>query len=202
MLADVASRPATSILEFRARVREIAVDYDFVLIDCLPSFGNLLSAAYLTADFLIVPTHLERLSIDGIPILLENMRYARRHGNRDLQLLGIFANQVIRPLTTLESVNAEDLVEKFGADLMFRTRVARSVRVGESHALGESLQVYRSGSNQARQFRELTDEILERIGVSQPTQESAGTWAVTRWPIASAHDASATAKGRAAFSEA
>jgi chromosome partitioning protein len=63
--------------------------YDAVVMDCAPSIDLLHTAALLAADFLIVPTRLDQLSIKGIRDVLESLSTLQRMGRIHCELAGV-----------------------------------------------------------------------------------------------------------------
>ena len=71
-------------------------DYDFIIIDTPPSKGPLTRAAIKCASHLIIPTQLERFSIEGIFGMLQLYKqeaYLRNNDN-PITLVGIVPNQL------------------------------------------------------------------------------------------------------------
>lgn len=69
--------------DYQTAIKTASATYDVVLIDCPPSLEYRTEAALYAADYVLVPTEPEKLSIDGIRNLLESLpRY-------DVQLAGI-----------------------------------------------------------------------------------------------------------------
>jgi len=94
-LSEVSTRQFDVVtFNFKERLLELAEDYDYILIDCLPSFGTLQTAAHMTADFILIPAMLDKFSFKGVEKQLETASQTRRRLNPDLELLGVVLNQV------------------------------------------------------------------------------------------------------------
>jgi chromosome partitioning protein len=107
-----------------ALLRDMLTDllprYDFVLIDCMPHLGILTSNALTAANLVLIPVRTEYLSIEGIPLILEEIEETRLRSNRDLRILGILPTMYSRNFTqdqdalaALEAIAAEQRLRVF-----------------------------------------------------------------------------------------
>lgn len=163
-LSEISTKPFEVIFDFKEKVEKLAVNYDFVIIDCLPSFGALQTAAQMTADNLLIPTHLDDFSVKGIEEQLKTAASTKKRLNNKLNILGILANEVSRQKILVECHFLDQLKDKYDG-LLFNTQISKSAKIKESHALRQSIFEYMKNSDQAKQFMDLTDEYLERCGV-------------------------------------
>jgi chromosome partitioning protein len=81
------SRFGAQVLE--VKLREVRDRYDVVLIDCPPSLSILTANALTAADSVLIPVKTDRLSMQGIKLLLETVGKIRTRANPDLEVLGI-----------------------------------------------------------------------------------------------------------------
>lgn len=77
----------------RAALREVADDYDLILIDCAPSLDQLTSNGLTAADGVVVVTHSKLWSANGLTQLLDTIALVREHYNAQLDVAGILINQ-------------------------------------------------------------------------------------------------------------
>lgn len=83
----------------RDLLQEVLPDYDHVVIDCMPHLGILTSNALTAADHVLIPVRTEYLSIEGIPLILEEIEETRQRSNRELKVLGILPTMYSRSYT-------------------------------------------------------------------------------------------------------
>jgi chromosome partitioning protein len=83
----------------RDLLAEVSGEYDHVLIDCMPHLGILTSNALTAADLVLIPVRTEYLSIEGIPLILEEIEETRLRSNRNLRVLGILPTMFSRSFT-------------------------------------------------------------------------------------------------------
>jgi chromosome partitioning protein len=139
-------------------------DYDYILIDTPPSLGLLTINALTAADGVIVPVQCEYLSLRGLIQLENTLSMIRENLNPDVRIAGILPTMFDgRTLHSREAV--EILQENFG-DLVFETRIRKTIRYAEAPVKGTSVLKYDSKGNAARAYRDLAGEVL-RDGKAQ-----------------------------------
>ncbi|MEQ1965697.1 ParA family protein [Xenorhabdus nematophila] len=157
---------------FKTRLDKLRSRYDLVILDTLPSFGNLLAAAHASADWLIIPTELARFSRRGIALQLRTARNTTKQFNSNMKLLGvvinksIFVNRKEKRLNNIQQVYLERLEEEFG-DYLLKPIVAASSKFVESQAMGEPIDEYSPRSEAAIQINELAFELMRQIKIKE-----------------------------------
>src|SRR3954464_12216328 len=138
--------------------------YDYILIDTPPSLGLLTINALTAADGVIVPVQCEYLSLRGLIQLENTLSMIRDNLNPDVRIRGILPTMFDgRTLHAKEAV--EILQENFG-DLVFETKIRKTVRYAEAPVKGTSVLKYDSKGKAARAYRDLAGEVL-RDGKAQ-----------------------------------
>lgn len=162
-LSEVSTRQFDVVtFNFKERLLELAEDYDYILIDCLPSFGTLQTAAHMTSDYLLIPAMLDKFSFKGVKKQLETASQTKRRLNPNLDLLGVVLNQVSASKLNMQDHFAEMYSEEYG-DKIFSDRITTSVRVSEGVSEGMSIFEYKKHSDQSRQMQGIVSEIVNRI---------------------------------------
>ena len=132
--------------------------YDFVLIDTPPSLGLLTINALVAASGVIVPVQCEYLSLRGLVQLENTLSMIRENLNPVVMIEGILPTMFdSRTLHSREAV--EILQENFG-ELVFRTRIRKTVRYAEAPVKGVSILKYDPSGSAAEAYRELAKEVL------------------------------------------
>jgi chromosome partitioning protein len=93
-LAAAESEFATNMLlngvnAMKERVQEVRDQYDFILIDCLPSLGVLCLGALVASDYVLIPVETNNLSFRGVEMLLKNVAKIHARLNPKLSVLGV-----------------------------------------------------------------------------------------------------------------
>jgi len=154
---------ALSSIIGRERALEKAIvpireSYDFVLIDTPPSLGLLTINALVAAHGVIVPVQCEYLSLRGLVQLENTLSMIRENLNPDVEIQGILATMYDgRTLHCREAV--EILQENFG-ELVYKTRIRKTVRYAEAPVKGVSVLKYDPSGSAAEAYRELAREVL------------------------------------------
>ena len=132
--------------------------YDFILIDTPPSLGLLTINALTAADSVIVPVQCEYLSLRGLVQLENTLSMIRENLNPVVEIRGILPTMYDgRTLHSREAI--EMLKENFG-DVVFETRIKKTVRYAEAPVQGSSVLRYDPKGPAAEAYRQLAKEVL------------------------------------------
>jgi chromosome partitioning protein len=132
--------------------------YDYILIDTPPSLGLLTINAFVAADGVIVPVQTEYLSLRGLVQLENTLAMVRENLNPKVEVEGILPTMYDRRL--LHSREAVDiLVENFG-ELVYNTKIRKTVRYAEAPVKGQSVLAYDPTGEAAMLYRDLAKEVL------------------------------------------
>lgn len=139
----------------------IKKEYDYVLIDCMPSLGMLTINALATADNVLIPVQVQYLSAKGLEQLLQTINKVRKQINSKLKIEGILLTMV--DSRTNYAKNISNLIrETYGKNLkVFNTDIPRSVRAEEISAEGKSIFEHDPKGKVAEAYRKLTKEVLD-----------------------------------------
>lgn len=140
---------------------EIQDQYDYILIDCMPSLGMLTLNALTAATQVIIPVQTQYLPAKGVVQLLETISRAKRQLNRELKIGGILLTMVDR--RTNYTLEISDLLRyTYGSKIrVFTTEIPHSVRAAETSAEGKSIFVHDPKGKVAQAYTSLTKEVLE-----------------------------------------
>ncbi len=141
-----------SLLEVRDR-------YDFIMIDTPPSLGLLTINAFVAATGVIVPVQCEYLSLRGLVQLENTLAMVRENLNPDVKIEGILPTMFDR--RTLHSREAVEILEENFGELVFKTRIRKTVRYAEAPVKGSSVLKYDPSGTAAEAYRELAKEVLD-----------------------------------------
>ena len=143
--------------------------YDYLLVDTPPSLGLLTINALTAADSVIVPVQCEYLSLRGLVQLEGTLSMIRENLNPTVEIRGILPTMYdSRTLHAREAI--EMLKENFG-DLVFDTRIRKTIRYAEAPVQGLSVLKYDPSGPAAEAYRQLAKEVLN--GATARTREHA-----------------------------
>ena len=157
--------------QLRRALDEVRAHFDIVIVDCPPSLGLLTINALSAADGVLVPIQCEYYALEGLGALTRNAELIRQTLNRDLKITG-FALTMYDGRTKLSHEVAEEVRRHFG-DLVFQTRIPRSVRLAEAPSYGQPITVFDPGSRGAVAYHRLATEVWDRV-VAAEAARSAG----------------------------
>ncbi|HZO62642.1 MAG TPA: ParA family protein [Gaiellaceae bacterium] len=132
--------------------------YDWIVIDTPPSLGLLTINALVAANGVIVPVQCEYLSLRGLVQLENTLSMIRENLNPDVGIDGILATMY--DSRTLHSREALEILEENFGDLVFKTRIRKTIRYAEAPVRGSSVLKYDPAGPAAQAYRELAKEVL------------------------------------------
>jgi chromosome partitioning protein len=134
--------------------------YDYILIDTPPSLGLLTINAMVAADGVVVPVQCEYLSLRGLAQLRQTLLQVREHLNPRVDIVGIIPTMYDG--RTVHGREAVAILEESFGDVVYNTKIGKTIKFAEAPVKGMSVLAYDSGGQAARWYRRLADEILER----------------------------------------
>ena len=135
--------------------------YDFVLLDCMPSLGMLTVNALAAADSVLIPVQAQYLPAKGLEQLLQTINKVRRQINPKLKIDGILLTMVDSRTNYSKDISAL-LRDTYGSKLkVFDVEIPHSVRAAEISAEGRSIFVHDPKGKVAEAYREVTKEVLK-----------------------------------------
>jgi chromosome partitioning protein len=132
--------------------------YDFVVIDTPPSLGLLTINALVASSGVIVPVQCEYLSLRGLVQLENTLSMIRENLNPEVGIEGILATMY--DSRTLHSREALEILEENFGDLVFKTRIRKTIRYAEAPVKGTSVLKYEPTGSAAQAYRDLAKEVL------------------------------------------
>jgi chromosome partitioning protein len=168
MHADVELAPLRNReMKLRDALQPVVAAYDWMLLDCPPSFNTLAQSALIASDQFIVPAVPHFLAFDGIQPLLEaSQRLAGRYG-RASGFLGVLLTMVDNR-TKSARTQATLLREKLG-DKVFDCEIPVNVRLAEAPESGQTIFHWFPQAAGAHAYRLAAVELLHRTG-HEPTE--------------------------------
>jgi chromosome partitioning protein len=138
---------------------EVRDRYDYILIDTPPSLGLLTINAFVAAQGVIVPVQCEYLSLRGLVQLENTLAMVRENLNPHVHVEGIVPTMYDG--RTLHAREAIEILEEHFGDLVFETRIRKTVRYAEAPVKGSSVLRYEPSGQAAQAYRDLAKEVLD-----------------------------------------
>ena len=144
----------------RRYIDEIKGNYDFILIDCMPSLGMLTINALAAADSVIIPVEAQYLPTRGLQQLIKTIGKVKRQINPNLQIDGILMTMVDNRTNFCKEI-ASLIRESYGKCVsVFASQIPISIRVAEASVKGKSIYEYDKNGNAALAYERFTKEVL------------------------------------------
>ena len=152
-------------------IDEIRKNYDYILIDCMPSLGMMTVNSLVAADSVIIPSQPNFLSTKGLNLLMHSISKVKRQINPRLQIDGILLTMV-----DSRTNNAKDIISSLRSTMgsnirVFDTEIPHSVRAAECSLVGKSIFAHDKSGKVAAAYENLTKEVND---IGRETQNRSG----------------------------
>ena len=139
----------------------IKKEYDYILLDCMPSLGMLTVNTLAAADGVIIPVQAQYLSAKGMEQLLQTVGKVRRQINPKLKIAGVLLTMVDQRTNYAREVS--DLLRRtYGGKIrVFSTDIPHSVRAAETSAEGKSIYLHDPKGKVSQAYARLTKEVIQ-----------------------------------------
>ena len=135
-------------------------NYDYVLLDCMPSLGMLTVNALAAADAALVPVQANYLSAKGLEQLLQTINKVKRQINPKLRIEGILLTMVDGRTNYGREISSL-IRDTYGGHIkIFNSEIPRSVRAAEISAEGKSIFLHDPTGKVAEAYQNLTKEVM------------------------------------------
>ena len=157
------ARMEDHLLRLTSALRPLREDnaFDFVLLDCPPSLGILMTNALAAADEILTPIQCEYFALEGLVKIVRVVEQVRDSGaNPQIEIGGIIMTMFDGRTKLSAQVVAE--VRQHFASKVYRTIIPRTVRLSEAPSFGKTILEYDASGAGARAYRALAQEFIER----------------------------------------
>ena len=134
--------------------------FDYILLDCPPSLGIVMTASLAAADGVLVPMQAEFLAMEGLGLITGLLDRLRAGANPGLELNGILLTMVNMVATQTKDVIAM-VKDRFGAKV-YETLIPRNIRTSEAPSYGQPVINYDPTSKGAAAYRAFAKEFAAR----------------------------------------
>ncbi len=150
--------------------------FDFILLDCPPSLGILMTNALAAADELLTPIQCEYFALEGLVQIVRLIERIRDSGaNPRLEMGGILMTMFDSRTNLSSQVVAE--VRAHFQERVYETVIPRTVRLSEAPSFGKCILEHDPNGAGAKAYRALAAEFLRghnsAVTKGEKTDESA-----------------------------
>lgn len=157
----------TSVMSREVIMREyldhVKDNYDYILIDCMPSLGMMTVNALVAADSVLIPVQAAYLPVKGLQQLIKTINMVKKRLNKKLKVEGILLTMVDFRTNFTKDIAAtvHQLYENIG---VFNVVIPSSIKAVETSAIGASIYQHCPNVKVAKAYTELTKEVLNHEG--------------------------------------
>lgn len=143
----------------RSYLESVRGNYDYILVDCMPSLGMMTINALAAADSVIIPVQAHYLPAKGMTQLLQTIARVRRQINPKLVLDGVLLTMVDNRTNFAKDI-AFILRRDYGDKLrVFRTEIPLSIRAAETSSKGKSIYSHDPNGRATKAYASFTKEV-------------------------------------------
>ncbi len=144
----------------RQYIDTVKKEYDYILIDCMPSLGMLTINALATSDSVIIPVQAQFLSVKGLEQLLQTIVKVRKQINPNLQIDGILMTMVNKRTKVSKQI-METIVNTYGNMInVYNSIIPSSVKATEATIESKSIYTHDFKGNVSIAYAEFTQEVI------------------------------------------
>ncbi|MDC1113892.1 AAA family ATPase [Methylophilaceae bacterium] len=139
-------------------IETLALNYDFILIDCPPALNLLTVNALVASNSVLIPMQCEYYALEGLSDLVNTIRRVKKNLNPEIEIEGLLRTLFDKRNTLTKQVS-DQLSSHFGPKV-YETIIPRNVRLAEAPSHGKSVISYDKSSKGAKAYLNLAKEIL------------------------------------------
>lgn len=157
LLVNAMSRETT----LKTCLEPLKKQYDYIVIDCMPSLGMLTINALAAADSVIVPVQAHYLPLKGMTQLVQTIKKVQRQINPSLRVDGVLLT-LADMRTNLARATESSLKENYGRFIkVYQTFIPVGIKAAETSAAGKSIYSYDKDSTVAKAYQAFTREVVK-----------------------------------------
>lgn len=138
-------------------------EYDYIIIDCMPSLNLTAINAFVAANEILIPLHAQYYSVRGLEQLLQTISSVKSNGlNDSLEIAGILYTCVNDKTTSFQGIR-QIIDNAYGENIrIFENYIPRSVRAEEAPSYGKSIYEYDKTGRVTQAYQSFTEEFLNK----------------------------------------
>ena len=144
----------------KEKVAPLSKRYEYILIDCQPSFGLLTLNALSAASHVLIPVQTEYFALRGMDLLFQTIDKVKARINTTLKVLGILPT--LYDARTTHAREVLDELQRVYPGLVLKAVIHRTVKISDSTMAGEPILTFTPSSPATDAYRELASEVERR----------------------------------------
>lgn len=142
-------------------IKDIRDNYDYILIDCMPSLGMITINALACSDKIIIPVQGEYLAAKGMGHLLKTVTRVHKQINSNLKIGGVLLTLVDKRTNLSKNVR-DTIIDNYGQYVkIYDTEIPKAINTAKSTSTGKSIFEFDKNSPVAEAYKNLAKEVLD-----------------------------------------
>lgn len=151
---------AVDLFMLKKALSNLIKNYEYILIDCSPSFGVLTLNALTACHSVIIPVPCEFYALEGLSKLLMTIKSIKKSSNPDIDIEGLLIT-MFDSRTSLSNQLRIELSKHFKS-MVFNTIIQRNVKLREAPSYGLSIIKYNPDSIGAENYLNFAAELISK----------------------------------------
>lgn len=147
-------------------LRTAKTHYDYILIDCPPSMGNLTVNALVAANEVLIPCEMSVLAFEGVGDLIDTLAMINERLNPNLDILGVLFTRVDGRNVQMNELIMKNIKKYFNGQV-FNTKIAVNTALNKAQLDGRPIFEFDGSSTGAANYAALAKEILQKTQKSR-----------------------------------
>lgn len=145
-------------------VKKTKEKYDYILIDCPPTYSMFLLSGFLASDYYLVPLKPDPLSTLGISLLEKVLAAHSKTYSKSIEPIGVVFTMV---RITKEMANVMETVKQtsVGKRYIFRNSLSMGTAVAEASRKNSFLFEFERSRKQGEEIKKITRELIDLMRV-------------------------------------
>jgi chromosome partitioning protein len=145
----------------RSVLSQVKKDYDYIIIDCMPSLGMITVNALTAADSVIIPVQAQYLPAKGMTQLIKTIGKVKNQINPNLKVEGVLLT-LADNRTNLATDTAALIRDSYGHLLkVYDTEIPIAVKAAEISAVGKSIYLHDKNGKVANAYADVVKEVID-----------------------------------------
>ena len=149
--------------QLKEKIDSIKENYNYIIIDCPPSLGNITTNALTASNSVIIPVQCEFFALEGITQLLNTIMLTQKNLNPGLDLEGVLLTMLSKSNLGLDVIEE---IRSYFKDKVYDTIIPRLIRLAEAPSHGKPIVAYDPKSKGSEAYINLAKEVIMRNGNS------------------------------------
>jgi len=146
----------------RSAIETAKTHYDFILLDCPPSLGNLTLNGLVAANYVIVPCEMSVLAFEGVTDLLDTLKEINERLNQSLDVLGVLFTRVDGRNLTMNDLVVENMKRFFNGKIL-KSQISVNTALNKAQLEGRPVFQFAPSSTGSQNYQALAEEVLRRL---------------------------------------